>query len=200
MNYKYRTIFLCFILLLAYCVILFQCTTKVEPNPDPGVIRIYLVTNPADTCIQIGFDSLVVSSNDQFVLIVSQMKAYTNDTNYVRLYKNFSGYQDEDISHNLLERRLDKYVPQMISETYVPPNNYKKLEFVIYPSETVTIQGLTFPIEIPDDYDPLIIFDHSFTIKENQEYDIYIQFNAFQSITRWRDIYIFTPDFEIINY
>ncbi|MDW7680150.1 MAG: hypothetical protein SCK70_06275, partial [bacterium] len=64
----------------------------------------------------------------------------------------------------------------------------------------VLIQGLTFPIEIPDDYDPLTSFDHNFTIKENQEYDIYIQFNAFQSISRWRDTYIFTPVFEIINY
>ncbi|MDW7680480.1 MAG: hypothetical protein SCK70_07930, partial [bacterium] len=121
MKLKYQVIFLSTIL-LTYCLIFFQCATKVEPNPDPGVIRLYLVTNPADTCIQIGFDSLVVTNNDLFNLIISQMKAYTNETNYAHLYKDFSGYQDEDIQYNLLEREQHSYVPQMISETYVPPN------------------------------------------------------------------------------
>lgn len=199
MKYKYQVIFLG-VILLTYCLIFVQCATKVEPNPAPGVVRLYLVTNPADTCIQIGFDSLTVTENDLFTLIISQMKTYTNETNYAHLYEDFSGYQDQDLFYNLLERDQNSYVPQMISETYVPPDNYSKIEFVIYPSESVFIQGLTLPIEISDDYDPLISFDHSFTLKENQEYDIYIQFNAFQSISRWRDTYIFTPDFQIINY
>jgi hypothetical protein len=171
----------------------------VESNPDPGVLRIYLVTNQADTCIQMGFDSLTIINSDKFPLTITQMKAYTDEINYAQLFKDFEGYKDEDIEYNLFEREQDKFIPQKIVETYIPPNRYEKVEFVVDTSGYVTIQGLAFPIETPDDYDPLISFDHNFTIDENQEYDIYIQFNAFQSITRWRDIYIFTKNFEIIN-
>lgn len=198
MKFKYQAIVKSIILITSFLIIV-QCATNVEPNPDPGIIRLYLVTNPADTCIQIGFDSLTISDKDIFLLIISQMKAYTNETNYAHLYKNFAGYQDEDLFYNLLERDQGHYVSQLISETYVPPGNYSQIEFVVYPFEQVYIQGLIFPIEIPDDYDPLIRFDHSFTIKENQVYNIYIQFNAFKSITRWCDTYIFTPDIEVIN-
>lgn len=196
MKLKYQVIILASILL---SLIFFQCTNNVESNPDPGVLRIYLVTNQADTCIQMGFDSLTIINSDKFPLTITQMKAYTDEINYAQLFKDFEGYKDEDIEYNLFEREQDRFIPQKIVETYIPPNSYERVEFVVDTSGYVTIQGLAFPIETPDDYDPLISFDHNFTIDENQEYDIYIQFNAFQSITRWRDIYIFTKNFEIIN-
>ena len=132
MKFKYQVIILSVILSI-FCFMFFQCTTKVEPNPNPGVVRLYLVTNPADTCIQIGFDSLTVSEDDFFVLIISQMKAYTNEINYTHLYKDFTGYQDEDMWYNLLDRDQGSYVPQLISETYIAPNSYNKIEFVLYP-------------------------------------------------------------------
>ena len=180
-------------------LLLLQCNDNLSSNPDPAVLRIYLVTNPADTSIKIGFDSLTVTNSDNFTLTIGQMKIYSEENNYAKLFMDFSGYKDVEVEYNLLQRKQGKFVPQKIAETYIPPNIYKKVEFVVYPPKNVTIHGLTFPIEIPDDYEPLIGLDLNFKIDQNEEYDIYIRFNAFQSITRWRDTYIFTPIFEILN-
>jgi hypothetical protein len=196
MKIKYLVIFLGSIL---SALLFIQCTSNVDSNPDPGVLRINIVTNPADTCIQIGFDSLFITNNDNFPLIISQIKTYTADENYAQLFPNFAGYKDEDIEYNFLEREQDSFVPQKIVESYIPPDAYNKIMFIIYPMESVTIQGLTFPIKTADDYDPLITLDCNYSIDQNQEYEIYIRFNAFQSITRWRDTYYFTPIFEIIS-
>ncbi len=190
---------LIFLSSVLFTLLFLRCNDNLNSNPDPGVLRIYLVTNPADTTIKIGFDSLTVTNSDNFTITIGQMKIYSEDNNYAKLFTNFSGYKDEEVEYNLLQRKQGKFVPQMIAETYIPPNEYKKVEFVVYPPKNVTIYGLTFPIEIPDDYEPLISLDHNFKIDQNEEYDIYIRFNAFHSITRWRDTYIFTPIFEIIN-
>ncbi|GEM_PF-6193297 len=179
--------------------LLLYCSNNLGSSPDPAVLRIFLVTNQADTTIQIGFDTLTVSSSDHFELTVGQMKVYTNDSIYARLFSDFSGYKDEEKEYNLLQREASVFVPQKIAETYIPPNSYQNIEFVVYPPKDVTIHGLTFPIEIPKGYKPLIKMDCPFTVYSHDEHDIYIRFDAFKSIKRWRDSYIFTPYFEIIN-
>ncbi len=190
-----------FLLLLGgiLTIVLWQCTNDLGTSPAPAILRVYLVTNPADTTIRIGFDTLTVTHSDQFALTIGQMKVYSNDSIYARLFSDFSGYRDEEKEYNLLQRDADSFVPQKIAETYIPPKSYQAIEFVVYPPKQVTIHGLTFPIEIPDGYQPLIRMDCPFVAQSHDEYAIYIRFDAFKSIKRWRDTYMFTPYFEIIN-
>ncbi|APF19563.1 protein of unknown function (DUF4382) [Caldithrix abyssi DSM 13497] len=183
-----------------FCALLLMCCNDhLGSSPDPAVLRIYLVTNPADTTIQIGFDSLTVTTKDDFSLTISQMKVYSQEGIYAKLFSSFSGYKDEETEYNLLERQSGSFIPQKIVESHIPPNQYQRIEFVVYPPDEVTIHGLTFPIDIPEGYKPLITMECPFIADENEEHNIYIQFNAFKSIKRWRDTYIFTPSFELIN-
>ncbi len=184
---------------ILFALMLVHCNDNLGSSPDPAVLRIYLVTNNADTTIQIGFDTLTVTNSDNFSLTISQMKVYSEDSIYAKLFTSFSGYKDEETEYNLLQRQSGSFIHQKIAETYIPPNRYQRIEFVVYPPKEVTIHGLTFPIEIPDGYKPLININCPFVVDQNDEHDIYIQFNAFKSIKRWRDKYIFTPNFEIIN-
>lgn len=50
----------------------FSCITGVEPSPEPGIFRVTLQSNPADSFIVIQMDTLTVSKNDWFVVTIYQ--------------------------------------------------------------------------------------------------------------------------------
>lgn len=190
--YSAAVIFGCIILLLT-------CTSDVPHSPNPGILRLYMVTNPADTLAYMGLDTLRVKSGDQFLLRISQRKVFRADSVYAVVFNSLMANHETEDTYNVFKRQERSFVRHLIGEAQLPPDTFIEIQFVVYPDPMVVVGGVGFPIQPVDNYDPLIRLTHTFHIRENDTTEVTIQFNAFQSIKRWRDTYLFDPSFEILK-
>ena len=208
-----------FVFLLVLLAQIISCSTGVETSPEHGILRVSIQSNPVDTFIVIKSDTFSVTDDDSFGVKFFQGKVY-NGERYALLYKNTKSYLTEDLVFNVIKKENNTYKKILIYESYVPPNNYDKLQIGlnaqeirvsrIYTRYFYDAQGniidskldttsITNPVHLPDDASPQMDFEQPFEVKENKITEIVLQINPLSSLQRYKDSYLFVRQVEVID-
>lgn len=196
-----KYILLKFICLIS-SIILFNCSTGIVPSPDPGIIKVTLQADPADTLIVITGDTLTTIAGDSFHVKIYQGKAFINDSTFGILYQNTSEYYEVEHHYNLFKRADGIYKEYTIFQSYLPPDNYSKIRFAITSDFLLLTRGFAFggigiPMAIPPGETPFVEFPIDFKVQENSITEIKIEIKPLQSVVRYRDIFHFVPNVEV---
>lgn len=183
-------------LLLSVALTLGACETGVEVSPQPGVLRVTLQSHPADTSIVIVREPVRVRDGDQLNATVFQGKAYTAEGRFFILFPNLQSNRQRDETYNILARQGGEYVKHTVFETFLPPDVYERLEFGITASQ-LRISTFQIPIRLPDGERLLIDLEVPFEIFENQVTEFNVQIYPLQSVTRFRNAFLFNRKIEV---
>lgn len=192
MRKRYRIISLHAVILLLILLTGTSCDTGVEASLDPGIVRVNLVGDQADTSLLIVNDIYTIADGDSMAVKIFQGKVF-KDSVFAVLYRDIKAYQQEDITYNIIKRENDKYKSYTIFESYVPPFEYDRIQFGIT-SSIVKLSGFD-DIKVESSDDDIVFVDlyEKFEVFENRVTEINVCLEPFQSIIRYRDSYKFVP-------
>jgi hypothetical protein len=193
----YAKKFLSIFILITIVLTQHFCDTGVDPSPDPGILRITLETDPADTAIIIVTDTLTVSEQDSFGVRFFQSKVYKNE-NYAYLFRTKNSYGLETFIVNVIKRTSGIYETYRLYETYVPPQDYNRIQLGI-DAENMRISRLDIPVQVPPDSSLLMDFYQNFSVEANQVTEVVFRIKPFQSVHRFKDLYYFYRDIEVVD-
>ncbi len=176
---------------------LYNCS-NIENSPDPGILRVTLFSDSTDTTIIIVTDTFTVGLEDSFGVTIFQGKVY-QDSAFAVLYPTLRSYKQEDIVYNIIKREGKQYVPFVIFESYVPPQDYNRVKFGIKPTVLKFSNFDEIKVESPQDSSEFVELYRPFTVFENKVTEVKIRIKPFQSIYRYRDTYLFDPIMEIVD-
>lgn len=174
------------------------CNTGVEESPQPGIVRVTLQANPADTTILILTDTVRVTDRDSMGVTIFQGRIFSG-VKFATLFRSVTSYRAEDITYNVLKRDIGMYKTYVVYESSVPPGDYTNLQVGV----TAALLNLrdVAPIQLqlrPDD--PLLLdFDIGFRVSENRVTEIALQIDPLQSLTRYRDLYYFERRMRVLG-
>ncbi len=195
---KKKQIILHLAIIASVGIILSQCDTGVVESPEPGILRVTLQSEPADTTIIVISDTFSVSEGDWFGVTITQGKIYNGDY-FAILYKDTSSYQIQDLTYNILEQENDEYRQFTIYESFVPPGDYNRLQIGVT-ANLLRLKYFGIPVELPKGASLLIDLDQDFKIFEDRRVtEIQVQISPFNSVVRYRDTYHFTREMEIVE-
>lgn len=184
------------LLLITFFLYLTGCDTGIEDSPEPGILRITLESDQADTVIVIVTDTLTVSDNDFFVISIFQGKA-SQDSTYGILYPTLESTSQVEMFYNLIARENQQYQRFSIFESYLPPLQYNRIEFGI-DSRSLKLRNFDLiDVITPDNY--YIKLTSNFEVRSKGTTEVNVRVKPFQSITRYRDTYLFQPEMEVIG-
>lgn len=175
-----------------------SCSTGVEPSPDPGILRVVLQSDPADTTIVIVNNTYGVSVVDSFGVTIFQGKAY-HDSIFSTLYRTPESTRQEDLNYNIAELENGGYKKITIFESYVPPEKYQRIQFGIQANILKLLGFILVEIESPPGASKFINLESEFQVQENRITEVTVQISPFKSIQRYRDSYQFFPQMKIIG-
>ncbi|MBN2354585.1 hypothetical protein JXO59_00645 [candidate division KSB1 bacterium] len=181
-----------------------NCSTGIVESPDPGIVKVTLRANAADTLIIITGDTLITVDGDSYHVKIYQGKAYTQDSIFAILYQNTSEYYEVEHNYNLLKRENGIYKEYTIFESFLPPDNYGKIRFGMIAYFLLLTRGYAYggigiPMETPPGTSPFIEFPINFTIEENRITEIKLEIKPLQSVVRYKDIFHFVANMEVIS-
>lgn len=192
-------------------LLFFSCTTGVEKSPEPGILRVTLKANEADSILVILGDTARCSRVDRYNVIVSRGRIYRGE-NYADLYLTPSIDRIAADTVNLIQRQwLDgrlvnsttdpfeiprwqtRYVGYTVFEWYTPPGTYDKLQFALTGIEVFVAIPRQFnnPLQLPEGVSSVMDFPASITVEEGKVTEVQMEIDPFKSIRRYRDSYIF---------
>ncbi|OGB61741.1 MAG: hypothetical protein A2Y94_12605 [Caldithrix sp. RBG_13_44_9] len=185
-----------FVFIIFLMLLFGSCDTGIEDSPDPGILRITLESDQSDTVIVIVTDTLTVSDDDILLMSIFQGRVF-QDSTYGVLYPTISSTRQEEIFYNLILRESGQYKRFTIFETYVPPGFYNRIEYGI-DSRFLKLKNFDL-IEVitPDNY--FLKLPTSFEVKSNGITEVNVSVKPFQYIIRYRDIYLFQPEMEVVG-
>lgn len=173
------------------------CDTGMEPSAKPGIIRINLQADPADTTIVIVPKTYTASQVDSFGITIFQGKAF-NDSLFSILYKNTRATQQQDIDYNITALENGKYKKLTIFESHVPPGDYDRIQFGIRANYLLLLKFIEIKVETPEAR-RFLTLAQNFKVFENRITEINLQISPLQSVQRYRDTYQFIPDLKVID-
>jgi hypothetical protein len=173
------------------------CDTGVEVSPQPGILRVTLQSDPADTSILIVKDTVNVAEGDSFGVTVYQGKVY-NDSAFALLYTTPRTYQQQDVTYNIIKRSAGQYHKFTIYECHVPPFSYDKITFGMTP-RILRLGTFEIPVKSPTDVSPFVELHTQFHVEEKGVTEVEVRIRPFRSVRRYRDSYLFVPDVEIVS-
>ena len=182
------------------CLFFLGCSTGVSTSPDPGIVRVTLQSDPADTTITITGRTVSVAPTDSFGVTISQGQVYS-DTLFANLLKSLDSYRMEDGIYNVLRRENGTYTEFVIFEYFVPPGEYDQIQFGATAS-LLRLGAFNIPVALPDSAGPLVTLDVDFTVEEGSTTEIKLRIKPLESVERYRDTYLFDRQFEVVavNY
>jgi hypothetical protein len=182
------------------CLTFLGCSTGVATSPDPGIVRVTLQSDPADTTITITGRSVTVAPTDSFGVTISQGQVYS-DTLFANLLRSLDSYRLEDGIYNVLRRENGTYKEYVIFESFVPPGEYDQIQFGATAS-LLRLGTFNIPVALPDSAGPLISLDIDFQVEAEVTTEIQLRIKPLGSVERFRDTYLFDRQFEVVavNY
>jgi hypothetical protein len=195
-----------------------QCTTGVEPSPDPGIVRVMIKGVESDTMIVIQGDSSEFSRWDLFNLYLSTGRIYQGEI-YSTIYNNPTNERKGSDTANILAREwLDgtpitprdtvritpqnsRWVNYIVFESYVPPGEYTRLYFALTATEMEIFIPKHYlnPVQLPPGTEPGMDFDIPFTVVEGGVTEIRLEIYPYQSLARYRDAFYFDREVIVSN-
>lgn len=183
-----------FIALIGF--LFFACNSGIEFSPDPGILRITLESEQADTTIIIVTDTLTVSDNDVFRISIYQGKVY-RDSTFSVLYPTIESNSQEERAYNLITRENHQYQKFTIFESYVPPFKYNKIQFGL-DSDFLKLRNFDkIQVVTPNNF--FLNLDADFEVRENRVTEVNVRVSPFKNVVRYKDTYIFAPTMEVIG-
>ena len=177
------------------------CDFGVDPSPRPGVLRVTLQAAPEDSVLEVQGQRYAARDRNDFEMIVFQGRAL-NDSLYADLYPDLDAFRQEDQVYDILEFEGGEPVQYTIFETHLPPATYDRLEFGLN-ADSISVNNettfLDIGVDLAEGEEQPMAFETEFTITENDTTIIHLQVRPFDSITRFRDSYRFSRDFEIVG-
>ena len=161
-----------------------------EETPEPGVLEIYFCSNPDD------IDSLGIIEGDIMLLGVREIVVYREDSAFSYVYPSVDYYEDTTRLVNVFELEDSSFIPILAGQTYFPPGRYTEIYFTAEPEDAAIIRGGWIPIVLYGS--PNINLPCEIIINESDTTRVILQFEASQSIYRWRDEYRCTPTFTLM--
>lgn len=200
------------------CLYFSACQTGVEPSPDPGILRVTLKADEADTTIIIQNDTTRFSRWDEFDLFVSQGRLYRGK-NYALLHADLSINRITGSIVNILQRewlngvpipptdateitaKNSRYSTSVVFESYIPPGEYDSLSFALTGEEILTFVPKVYqnPVALPSGATPQVQFPAHITVHENRVTQIDIEIAPFRSLSRYRDSFLFDRKMKVIG-
>lgn len=185
---------LCIVLLVLVGI---GCDTGVEESPEPGVLRVTMQADPADTTIEIAGQRLAISSSDSFGVTVYQGRAF-RDSAFAVLFKSTTSYRERDFVYNVFRRDGSDFEEFVIFESLLPPAEYDSLRFSAT-AEVLSIGNFQIPVRLPPDDVPPMDFPTSFRIVEHETTEVKVMLRPLESVRRFRDMYLFHRQFEVTH-
>jgi hypothetical protein len=197
-------------LLITTLLLLHGCTTGVEESPEPGIFRVTLLSNEADSILVILGDTARCSRIDRYNIITSKGRLY-NGENYVDLYVFPTIDREPSLSFNLLQRQWpdgrlvggtdpfeiqrSKTMPTRytIFEWYTPPGTYDKFQFGLIGVEVFVAIPRQFnnPLQLPEGVSSVMDFTQPITVNAGRVTQLDLVIDPYKSIRRFKDSYIF---------
>jgi hypothetical protein len=206
----------CFLIMpLVFCN---SCTTGVDASPEPGVFRVTIVSNDADSILVILGDTARCSRVDRYTVTTSKGRLYQGSF-YVDLYAEPTIDRIPSTTINLLQRQwpdgrlvdgTDPFeiprwktspVRYTVFEWYTPPGTYDKFEFGLSGSEVFVAIPRQFdnPLQLPDGVSSIMDFPRSITVNAGKVTQVDIAIDPYKSIQRYRDTYLFDRKVSIVQ-
>jgi hypothetical protein len=199
-------------------VVAVDCTTGVDPSPDPGIVRVMIKGVESDTMIVIQSDTSEFSRWDLFNLYLSTGRVYARDV-YSTIYNNLSNERKGADTVNILAREwLDgspitprdtmritpqnsRWIKYLVFESYVPPGEYDRLYFSLTATEMEIFIPKHYlnPVQLPPGVEPGMSFDVPFTVSEGGVTEISLEIYPYQSLSRYRDAFYFDRQVIVSN-
>lgn len=191
-----KLIFRLTIFMALICLLFFACSSGIEFSPDPGILRITLESDQADTTITIVTDTLTVSDNDVFRITIFQGKVY-QDSTFTVLYPTIESNSQEERAYNLITRENHQYQKFTIFESYVPPFKYNKIQFGL-DSDFLKLRNFDkIQVVTPNNF--FLILETDFEVHENRMTEVNLRVSPFENVVRYKDTYIFAPIMEVVG-
>lgn len=173
------------------------CSTGVDESPEPGILRVTLQSDLADTTIEIAGEQLVVSPSDSFGVTIFQGRAFS-DTVFAVLFKSLDSYREQDFVYNVLRRDGEAFEEFVIFESLVPPGRYDRLQFGAT-AELLQVGNFQIPVQLPPGVSPSMDFDVEYEIVSERTTEIRMRLKPLQSVVRYRDTFLFERAFEVVE-
>lgn len=188
-------------------LILCTCDTGVDPSPDPGVIRLLLEADAADSVVVIGSKRYALGNDTTSALMrirIGQALIY-RDTTYAALYRRLNSFQIQDPLVDVLETDSEGSLSNhLLFESYLPPAAYDSLQLAMHVNlfRIQTLGRVTFntfenEVRLPPGASPVLTFRQPFDITSRDTTVVQLRIRPLQSLTRYQDVYYFTPEVEI---
>ena len=171
-------------------------------SPTAGFVRVIIQSDNNDTNINILGVDYNISDQDSLDLLVFQGKVFNADSNYAILFHNIKSWRQEEFVYNILDwNPEDGYTEFKIFESHVPPGVYDLITLGLIAS-VIEVGPYRIPISLPPDTEGVLEIPTSFRVDEKNVTQITLSLKPFQSMSRYRDDYVFDRqiDIESIEY
>lgn len=185
------------IVLLVVCFAAAACETGVELSPEPGILRVILQSDPADTTITIAGETVGVGNTANFGVRIFQGRAF-RDSSFIVLLKSPDSYREEDFVYNVLAREGGDYVEYVLFESLVPPGRYDSIRFGVN-AEQLVIGSFDIPVRLPEDAPPSMNFPAEFEVAEDAVTEIRVMISPLKSVERYRDSFLFRREMRVAD-
>ena len=182
-------------ILLFFCTIYLPSCNISEPaefySPTAGFLIVILKSDNTDTNINILGTDYGISEQDSMDLLVFQGKVFDADSNFAILFHNIKSWRQEEFVYNILDWNSNEgYTEFKIFESHVPPGTYDMLTLGLIAS-VIEVGPYRIPISLPPDTEGVIALPTDFTVDEKRVTKITLSLKPFQSMSRYRDDYVF---------
>ena len=180
--------------LFIYTISLHSCNIS-EPeefySPTAGFLTVNLKSDNTDTNINILGTDYGISDQDSMDLLVFQGKVFDADSNFAILFHNIKSWRQEEFVYNILDWNGNEgYTEFKIFESHVPPGTYDLLTLRLIAS-VIEVGPYRIPISLPPDTEGVLALPTDFTVDEKRVTKITLSLKPFQSMSRYRDDYVF---------
>ena len=132
-----------------------------------------------------------ISDQDSMDLLVFQGKVFDADSNFAILFHNIKSWRQEEFVYNILDWNGNEgYTEFKIFESHVPPGTYDLLTLGLIAS-VIEVGPYRIPISLPPDTEGVLALPTDFTVDEKRVTKITLSLKPFQSMSRYRDDYVF---------
>jgi len=180
-------------LLLGIPLIFSSCSdlTKADEKISPGILRVVLESDPADSTISILGVTYGIGEDDSLGINVYQGRAVNVDSSFALLYTNVNSWRQDQHTYNLLKMTDGVLAQHTVFESFVPPGNYKSISMGLEGFH-LQVGPYSIPVELKSDLDPVAEFAVDYQMEQSRVTEVHILIEPLSSMTRQLDSYVFS--------
>jgi hypothetical protein len=212
-------IFLNVFIIICSILLLNSCQTGVEASPEPGIFRVTLVANEADSILVLLGDTARCSKYDRYDVIMSNGRLYRGEY-YADIFVAPTIDRITADTINLLQRQwpdgrlvgegsdpfeIQRYQTKPVSYTvfewHTPPGTYDTFQFGLKGIEVYVVIPRQFhnTMQLPEGVSLIMNLSQSITINPGRVTQMDLVLDPYKSIKRFQDAYIFDRKISVLR-